>query len=72
MAAKISSPSLWIDKVGLKKLGKGSLIAGAGAILTYIANDFGILDFGSQWTPIVVAGLSIAVNALRKLLVKYE
>ena len=70
--SKNKSPMFWIDKVGLKKLGKGALVAGGGAVLTYLANNFGMLDFGPQWTPMVVAVLSVAVNAVRKLLVKYE
>lgn len=60
-----------IDLQGLKKVGKGALIAGSGAALTYLTQNIGNIDFG-QWTPIVVAGLGIVVNLLRKFLLSYE
>lgn len=72
MTKKTTSPLFWIDKVGLKKLGKGTLIAGASAALAYLGGNLGLLDLGSQWTPIVVAVLSVLINAVRKALVKYE
>ncbi|GIW81515.1 MAG: hypothetical protein KatS3mg105_3322 [Gemmatales bacterium] len=48
------------------KIGKGALIAGAGAALTYLSQAVSGADFG-VWTPVVVALLSVAVNAVRKL-----
>jgi len=57
--------SFKFDAVTLKKIGTGALIAGGGAILTYIAENMTALDFGSA-TPLVVAVLSIAINALRE------
>lgn len=53
------------DTVTLKKIGIGALIAGGGAVLTYIAENLTTLDFGAS-TPIVVAVLSIAINAARE------
>lgn len=50
-----------------KKIGKGALIAGAGAALTYLAQNLTGLDFG-QHTPLVVAVLSVVVNYVRKAL----
>jgi len=64
-------PSGKIDLVGLKKVGIGALIAGAGAVLTYLTEMIPSIDFGT-WTPIVVATFSVAVNYFRKLLIKYE
>jgi hypothetical protein len=51
----------------LKKIGRGALIAGGGAILTYLAENTGDIDFGSS-TPLVVAVLSIMINAGREFL----
>lgn len=53
-------------KEKLLKIGKGALIAGAGAVLTYLSQAVSGADFG-LWTPIIVAALSVAVNAVRKL-----
>ena len=64
-------PSGKIDTEGLKKVGRGALIAGAGAILTYLASTIPGVNFG-QWTPAVVAGASVLINYLRKLLLKYK
>lgn len=60
-----------IDATGLKKVGKGALIAGTGAILTYLTANIGNIDFGS-WTPIVVAGYGILANFVNKWLTAYE
>jgi hypothetical protein len=60
-----------LDWTGLKKVGIGALIAGAGAGLTYLTANIANVDFGS-YTPIVVSAFSIGVNFLRKLLTKYE
>jgi hypothetical protein len=59
-----------IDVVGLKKVGKGALIAGAGAVLTYLVEAVPGIDFGS-YTPLVVAVLGILVNFGRKFLMEY-
>jgi hypothetical protein len=47
------------------KIGKGALIAGAGAGAIYLVQTVGALDFGI-YTPAAVALASILVNALRK------
>ena len=58
-----------IDKEKLIKIGKGALIAGAGAVLTYLVEAIPQVDFG-QYTPVVVAVFSVLVNAVRKVLGK--
>ena len=68
---KQTIPSGKIDLVGLKKVGIGALIAGGGAILTYLATAIPGVDFGI-WTPVAVGLASIVINFLRKLLQKYE
>lgn len=50
-----------------KRIAIGALIAGAGAVLTFLAENLGNMNFG-EYTPVVVAGLSILINILRKLL----
>lgn len=59
------SEKLKISKEDLLKVGKGALIAGSGAILTYLTSAITTIDFGS-YTPMIVAGFSILVNFLRK------
>ena len=61
------SNALSINKEDLTKLGKGLLIAVLGAALTYGGEWMAGADFGS-WTPVVVAGWSVAVNFLRKFI----
>ena len=61
------SNALSINKEDLTKLGKGLLIAVLGAALTYGSEWMSGADFGS-WTPVVVAGWSVAVNFLRKFI----
>ena len=56
-----------LGKVDIKKIGTGAGIAVAGALLTYLTQVVTSMDLG-EWTPIVVAGWSIIVNALRKVL----
>lgn len=48
------------------KVGKGVLIAMAGAGLTYMSEFASGVDFG-MLTPVVVSAFSVAVNFLRKL-----
>lgn len=50
---------------------KGAAIAAGAAILTYATQNIGNLDFGTA-TPMVVAGLSIAINYLRKVLANVD
>ena len=65
------SPSKSIDSVGLKKVGKGALIAGAGAALTYLLEALPGIQFG-EYTPIVVGISSIVINFLRKWMLSYK
>lgn len=46
---------------------KGAVIAAIGAATTYLAEHLSGTDFGSL-TPVVVAGLSVATNIVRKWL----
>ncbi len=55
----------------LIKVAKGAAIAAAGAVLTYVTQWVSGADFGA-YTPAVVAGWSIAANALRKLVMPAE
>ncbi len=48
-----------------KSILKGAGVAAAGAALTYVSQFATGADFGTA-TPIVVAGLSVLANALRK------
>jgi len=50
----------------LKKIGTGALMAGVGASLFYLLDGLTGVDFGEQWTPIVVAILGILSNTVRK------
>lgn len=54
-----------LTKTDLTKVGKGVLVAVAGAILTYLTEWAASTDFGS-YTPVIVAGLSILTNIVRK------
>ena len=54
-----------LTQTDLTKVGKGVLVALAGATLTYLTEWASSTDFGS-WTPVVVAGLSILTNIVRK------
>jgi len=55
-----------LSKEDWKKVGIGACVAGAGAVLTYLAEWATGMSFGT-WTPIVVGGLSILANAVRKI-----
>jgi hypothetical protein len=54
-----------LTKTDLVKVGKGVLVAIAGAALTYLTEWAASMDFGS-YTPVIVAGLSIMANIVRK------
>ncbi len=56
-----------IGKGDLISIGKGALIAGAGAVLAYIAHTLSLLEVDPD-TAVYVAVASILVNFLRKLL----
>jgi hypothetical protein len=51
-----------------KKIGKGAAIAILAAVLTVITDTLPQVDLGPTWGPVVMAGWSIAVNTIRKLL----
>lgn len=57
--------SFSLSKEDLKKLGMGMLIAISGAVLTYGTEWVSDTSFG-LWTPLIVAGWSVAANMLRK------
>ena len=54
-----------LTKTDLTKVGKGVLVALAGATLTYLTEWAANTDFGS-YTPVIVAALSILTNVVRK------
>lgn len=54
-------------KAQLIKILKGAIIAGLGALLTYLTESLANVDFGN-WTPTVVAIFSVLVNIIRKVL----
>ena len=56
-----------LSRTDLRKLVIGGAVALAGAGLTIIAQAVSSADFG-VWTPLVVAGAGVVVNAARKLL----
>ena len=60
-----------IDVEGLKKVGKGALIAGAGAVLTYVIDALPGVDLG-VYAPMIVAASGILINFLRKFLLSYK
>ncbi len=64
------SPRFSIDKIGMKKVGKGTLIAGIGAALVFLVENVGSIDFG-EYSPFVVAIAAVLVNVARKFLLKY-
>ena len=49
----------------VQSVARGAIIAGVGALLTYLLEGLMKIDFGSA-TPAVVALLSIAINVVRK------
>ena len=56
-----------LNMVDWLKIGKGALIACAGAGLTYLSANVMGSDFG-MYTPVVVAGWSIFVNLAKKFM----
>jgi hypothetical protein len=51
----------------LQKILTGAVVAMVGALLTYVAQTIGEIDFGI-YTPVVVAFSAILVNAVRKFI----
>ena len=60
-----------LDVEGVKKIGKSLLLTVGAAILGWIGNSTGIIDYGSMET-IVATLLPFIVNAGHKWLGKYE
>ena len=56
-----------LNKEDLKSIGTGLLVALGGALLTYVAENIGDIDFG-VYSPFVVAIAAVLVNAGRKYL----
>ena len=61
------SPKFSINREDIKSIARGALIALGGALVTYFVEVVPQIDFG-QYTPVVVALVSILLNALRKYL----
>ena len=59
--------NLNLDSAGWASLLRGALVAGLGAALTYLTANVGGVDFGSLPKEVVVAGMSVAVNYVRKV-----
>lgn len=57
--------SFAFDKITLLKIGRGALIAGAGAAVVYGLEAVLTMDFGES-TPIIVALASILLNAVKE------
>jgi len=56
-----------LNKRDLTKIAKGAGIALGGAAITYIGQVAGQVNFG-VWTPFVVGGISVIINAVQKYL----
>jgi len=56
-----------LNKQDLTKIGTGAMIAGAGAIVTYLVEIIPNVDFG-DYSPLVVALFSVLANSARKWL----
>jgi hypothetical protein len=60
--------NLNLGSEGWSSLFRGTLVAGLGAALTYLTANVGGVDFGSLPKEVVVAGMSVLVNYVRKAL----
>ncbi len=67
MAKKDVQVKYRFDKISALKIGKGLLIALAGAALTHLTEVVSASDLG-QFAPVVVAGWSVVVNAVREFI----
>ena len=56
-----------LDSIDWKKIYKGALIALGGAAIVFLTDTIPGIDWGN-WTPLVVAGCSFAINFIRKLI----
>lgn len=62
-----TSQKFSLNTLDRKKIGKGALIAIAGALFTYLESVITTIDFGT-YAPIVMAINSILVNIVTKWL----
>jgi len=60
-----------LDKTGFKKIGKSLLLTLGAAVLGWIANSAGVIDYGS-FNELAITFLPFIVNAGVKWLGKYE
>lgn len=60
-----SSAKYSLNSTDLKKIGVGAGVAAGGALLTYLTQVIGQVDFGA-YGPIVMALFSVLVNIARK------
>jgi len=60
-----------LDKNGLKKIGKSLLITVVAAVIGWVGNSAGIIDYGS-FNELAITFLPFIVNTARKWLLKYE
>lgn len=67
----VNSSKYKLNKADAEKIIIGACIAMGGALLTYLTQVIGQVDFGA-YTPIVVALASILINAARKFLQGYS
>ena len=63
----ILSPRFVLVNEDVKKILAGALIAGIGAVLTYITEQIPNVNLG-EFTPLVVAFWSILANTVKKFL----
>lgn len=60
-----------LDIIGVKKIGKSLLITVVAAVIGWIGNSAGVIDYGS-FNELAITFLPFIVNAARKVLFKYE
>lgn len=71
--AKIKSPRFNIDKVGMKKVWKGTLIGVVGLVLTGLESTLPFVHFSDpMWASVAVMLNSVLANFVRKLMVNYK
>jgi len=67
MKKSINTTSSFTFKgVNWVKIGRGALVASAGALLTYIATIIPTLDIPASYLPFITAILGVLVNVVRK------
>lgn len=70
MKAQGGQQAFTFDRVTLGKIGRGALIAGAGAAAVYGLEHVLTMDFGNA-TPLIVALASILLNAVKEFVKGY-